>query len=898
MGDVAHVHSISVNADAPSAQEEGSVSPCPALPRRRAHMALLLLPLLCCLLFVLNGLHSALRWVVSFEVISPVASNAQIFWAVDGRSFSEGASIVQSFSAGAVTSMEVVIPERYPAHVRIDPTQSEGGGKVRNVQLRLEFFPLRWYWDSAQPSWKGVNLKDSLGDVPGQEFISIKAANDDPQLVTAVIARRLPWWFRLLQVGSLLLSLVWFRSIWAAMGLVRKSPIGSRVYDTIRIAANWLAEEDLIIVSPTALIVMLSFLACMLACVALNLHGSSLGSWNSLLPGRLDRTTIFGSPRTIRGDEWNINTPSQMAQFNSGAGKLPSINPSVGGGRAPLLRNLPVAGWSSYVRPHNWGFLLFTSFDRAFSFYWIARITILFISCYLTLLLFTEGSAWWATFGSTLFFFSSYTQWWFSTPLPEIVGYGLLSAILVLYILYAKKRWMVVACAMCLPLFISSFCMSIYPPWQVSIGYVCAAVFVAAMLQRFYGVRKKPLRISSSARIFAGVALVGSLGVSAAFLYRFYLETKETVPLAINTVYPGLRRSTGVTLEWEQVFLGFFGWFLTEGNSASSALGMNICEASSYFFLSPFLLVMGLGFGWHLRIALWPITVLFVFFLWLQIFGLPELPAEWLLFSRVPPSRAFLAMGVLNTLITVVILRDNAGRVVGVGQLRFFFTYALLFLFWCACMLGVDRSFPKLMTLPQMLQVSAGMVTLVCLAGHGYSRCAMALLTVLTLGTNGLVNPVARGTGALSRSDLFQFVQGVERIQPEAKWAVFQELWVAEAVKAAGAWVLNGTKFPPDLKLFALLDDSRAARAVYNRFAHIALYPTGPNAEPYFSLVNNETFILHIHPCHPLLARLGITHYVFSAGAPTDATCLEGLTEAPLDTHFAVYRRIRDSIRR
>src|SRR5213080_952330 len=157
--------------------------------------------------------------------------------------------------------------------------------------------------------------------------------------------------------------------------------------------------------------------------VGLKLSGSSVGMWRNLLaePG-IARGLILSSPKHLRVDEWGIWTPAMLSQARQNP-PFPIENPSLGAGRAPLLMSVPVAYYTTLFRPQLWGFFLL-DLEHAFAFYWCSKIFGLVLATAWLLRQIGIKNAAIVAFGTAWLFFSSFVQWWFSSPamLPEMLA--------------------------------------------------------------------------------------------------------------------------------------------------------------------------------------------------------------------------------------------------------------------------------------------------------------------------------------------------------------------------------------------------------------------------------------------------------------------------------------------
>ncbi len=167
----------------------------------------------------------------------------------------------------------------------------------------------------------------------------------------------------------------------------------------------------------------LGLLVLFLASVAWELNGSSVGMWSNLLSEKTaPEGLLFSSPKRVRGDEWTVWTPAMLSQAQQ-TPPFPIENPSLGAGRTPLIMSVPVAYYTTVFRPQLWGFFIF-NFERGFSFYWCVKVFGLLFAVGWCLRQIGLRSAWLTIFGAVWIFFSSFTQWWFSSPamLPEMIA--------------------------------------------------------------------------------------------------------------------------------------------------------------------------------------------------------------------------------------------------------------------------------------------------------------------------------------------------------------------------------------------------------------------------------------------------------------------------------------------
>ncbi|MGI8890702.1 MAG: DUF7657 domain-containing protein, partial [Chthoniobacterales bacterium] len=164
--------------------------------------------------------------------------------------------------------------------------------------------------------------------------------------------------------------------------------------------------------------------------------------WSNLLSEkRAPAGLLFSSPKRVRGDEWSVCTPAMLSQAKH-VPPFPIENPSLGAGRTPLVMSMPVSYYTTFFRPQLWGFFLF-DFERGFSFYWCCKIFALLFAIGWVLRRIGLRSDWLTIFGAIWVLFSSYTQWWFSSPamLPEMIASWALCLGCAVHLLKKSKPW-------------------------------------------------------------------------------------------------------------------------------------------------------------------------------------------------------------------------------------------------------------------------------------------------------------------------------------------------------------------------------------------------------------------------------------------------------------------------
>jgi hypothetical protein len=623
-----------------------------------------------------------------------------------------------------------------------------------------------------------------------------------------------------------------------------------------------------------------------IACVALKLNGSSIGCWQNVLrePAPI-RGLLLSTPKKIRSDEWAVWTPSIFSQARQ-TPPFPIENSNLGYGRSPLLMSVPVAYYTTFFRPQLWGFFLF-DFERAFSFYWCTKVFGLLLASAWLFRQIGIRSRGIIAFGVIWIFFSSYVQWWFSTNpmLPEMVASWAICIGCVITFWQGANRLQLSLAVVGLIVFGINFILCIYPPFQIPLFFLGLAVLVGLWMERRKSDQPLQTRRGLLLSALAGAAIMLAL-------IPFWIDTWSTLQALAQTEYPGRRHNTGGNWSVWKMFAGPVGFFESEERVPPGF--PNICEASSFYPLWP-LALLGVAAGrLRRRISISPLMVLLAaVVLGLSLYCMVRLP-EWVLratlLSHVHEARALLTIGLANILLVCLFLDRYRGPVFGKywawgGALAAAAGLSALFY-------GINAQQAAFFANPShfAILVFANALLVMMFLWDRARRFLPSIFALLLICSNGLINPVMRGLGALSESAAFQEVDKIRAADPEAKWIAFGDYVTGQLVKATGAPVLNGTKIVPDLPFLRRLDPTRTYESVYNRYAWIICAPKVFPEEVSFSLLQPEFYTMHLPPSLPLLREENYRYYVFPS-VWRDAELYDfSLVVAPSDKMF-IYRR-------
>jgi hypothetical protein len=367
------------------------------------------------------------------------------------------------------------------------------------------------------------------------------------------------------------------------------------------------------------------------------------------------QSRLMAVPRRIRYDEWaNEGTPSSLSQF-SHVPRFPVVNTTVGNGQNMLvLPWCPILHPAALARPATWGYLLLGP-ERGLAWFWWSQVFGCFIALYLLFELIVPIRPWLSLLGATWFCGSAYVVCWSLWP-AYVTGLGAFTLVGMYWLSRSTRPAVIIACGALAGTAFAGFCMQLYPPWQVPLGYTLVLVFAALVWRD---------RLWQSALARGGIKLVAlglALALTAGLLMSFVISSYDALEAMSLSDYPGQRRAFGGDLPAWRLFGGFFNAF-TE-NLLVGHLGLNASEASGFFLLFPAVVVAAAvsprirsRFGPVVWLLL-PWTGLLVYFC---IAPIPEWLASATLLSFVPGYRAQLALGLISVILSLRLLAGASG---------------------------------------------------------------------------------------------------------------------------------------------------------------------------------------------------------------------------------------------
>ena len=573
--------------------------------------------------------------------------------------------------------------------------------------------------------------------------------------------------------------------------------------------------------------------------VPLKVHYSSLEVWNAVLPsdvpGRTDSALLAGRPKSIRSDEWGVDTPQVLHDYRSPT--------HLSAGR----RALDVAS------PWNWGFYLL-GVERGFAFLWNFWLFGSVLGLFFLMMLVTRNNFSVSLFSSVFMLLSSYSRWWGTTV--YVATLSIVAVSLVIFLL-SRRRLNICLSFVALCVFGAHFVLLLYPAWQVTLGYLMVFVVVGLLMRR--GARHDLWSHGRLKLVLAGVGVIGGAMAAAAG----YLVSAATIAAEMATVYPGRRVSTGGDLGLLYLFSGYLDGFFTELRSFAA----NICESSGFILLYPFA-ILGLLVerAFTKRRSVSPVMIALVVYLcalsFYVLIGVPPLISRLILLSYVPAARALFGIGFASILLIGAYISRPPSEAVPNWARATLIPIAFGALLVFSWYFGRGFGFPAFKL---TIVTCAALVIAVGAMLYRAKALFFGVMLLLVAVPSLQAMPISSGLAPVYGKRLVQRVEQVVQANPRARWLVYGDRWIPQIVRAAGADTFNGVTFPPQATTMRELAPGVGNEQVWNRFAHIQCEPAPPGVVD-LTLNALDWYTLRVNPTDPRLAGAGVRIFVAPQG--------------------------------
>ncbi|MGJ4803779.1 DUF7657 domain-containing protein [Luteimonas sp. SDU82] len=823
--------------------------------------------------------------VAELEMSAASGERGELFYRSHDNVFTQGDSrafVIQDDGKPHSYTIELPVSKRID-RIRIDPASGRGEVVLHSFEIRdskgVQRFDGRALFDARgqvnqsrlELSANGDLVLHSFGNDPYVEISLPRPARGPHASVVALQRLLLALAAAVLLAGS-------------CAGIMRARP----AWTGLERFQRWgrYLDDELLVFTPAVCATFALIAASAVLFVGLKLHQSSIEVWEHAYPrAPVEQAIDVGPPRHIRSDEWKVHTPWVLNQVQAGS---PSVNHNVGGATAPLVAGVPVAdpvGWPNI----KYAGFRFLDIERGYAWSWAYKSFGLALSFLWLLLILTRGNLPASLAGTVWVYFSSYTQWWFSSALPEIMTAFALGTVGALYSLFSGSRRMIAVGAVLVVYAATSLALNLYPPFILPLGYLAVAILVG------YGLERGGLGRFRQEGWFRSTVLLAAVVATALYGVWFFHAASSAIASMMDTAYPGRRVASSGGVPVSKLMHGFFEAFrIGETHFPKLPFSYNASEASGHLIMLPlaFMLVpLGLWFRRRNALLTSMACACAIAFAWV-VFALPA-PVNQLLqiagWSSVTPKRALMALGVGSILLcTVLVARMQASRPsTGARRLSWITVplaaCAVFYLGW-----RLRQADPAFFTW-QVLALGTLATTLIAIGiSRGQVRFLATGIAIVALPA-ATVNPLTSGLSSILDKPVLQAAKR-QGGAPGDRWVAIGDNFFAQGLKSVGLEVWGGTHVIPDRPALERLDPSLRYIGVWNRYSTISIASEPGLTAPRFELIHPDQYRVVLDVCGSTLQELGITHVAYTVAVPAaDLRCLTPL-DAPDDSGVRLFR--------
>ncbi|MFM0220015.1 DUF7657 domain-containing protein [Paraburkholderia caledonica] len=626
--------------------------------------------------------------------------------------------------------------------------------------------------------------------------------------------------------------------------------------------------------APLAAAVVLGFATL----VAQGVSGTSIGITDEDIPiDGILATVLEGHNEQIRSDEWRVLTPMSIGQTRHDP-PFPIVNKNLGPNGhnmlIPGMTSVPVLGVPALGRPATWGYF-FLPLPQALAWqWWLPAFGCLLAlwACFSVLF----RAQWRLAFCLSLcFVISPYVIAW--SYWPAYVTMFAASAFSALITLLGKSAsWLKPLLAVVLGLSAAGFVLTLYPAWQVPLGYLFVLLLVAVVIRDW---RSLDLSIAALLWILAGLALSGMI------VGFWWLEAKDAVAAMLATVYPGKRTAVpGGTIDL---------WFFARGFTNFTTLYANLKDASNQSEVASFLYltvpaICGAIANWKYQRTNHPVFIALMAFLALatvyQFVGFPVGLAQSSLWGRTFPTRVDIATGLATiALIGTAFARDPDA---GIGETPQRATQIMAIgaaLGWAVFIWFSLKCAPTVVH--ELLGPEAVLGMLAVVAWCSYLLAARFATVFFLSFVAFLVFSVASFNPWVALSVPSTANGGMQRNceRGERRTLVIGSNVPAMTMMASGCPVMNGVSYYPQMKVWDALDPDKQNVFSYNRYQHLffKLADLQDARHPVVTVPQGDVIIVTVDARHFDFSRLPVDYVTVKSVEALDLPLNPTLKPAP-----------------
>ena len=575
-------------------------------------------------------------------------------------------------------------------------------------------------------------------------------------------------------------------------------------------------------------------------------NGSSIGIWDDQIqPSQsFETNTIIGDNRVIRSDEWLVNTPYAISQkYND----YEYYNDLARATDTDMYSSIfvPVKDILILARPFNIGYLLFGE-EYGLSIYWYGRLILLLLISFEMCMLITDKKKLPSLIGAILITGSPVVSWFYSNYIVDLLISGQLCLLMLNSLLTTKNKKLKILYSILIGFSFSWFALTIYPAWQVPLGYMYLMFAIWIVYKNF----KENKHIKDYLYLLISIIYI------AIMLARYLMLGMNTINIMMNTVYPGHRVVTGGGSTIFN-FIYPISIFFPISNY------INPCEASGVYSLFPIPILISIIYIFKnkkdknrlLFILLTSLAIIFTIFTMVE---LPSIITKITLLSMVTTKRIVPIIGIICVYIIVMLLEkikiENRKTKIIILILSILASTGIVYV---GHLDNVNYLTLKKAVVATIVLITA-IYTFITYNSKKNKVVFSTLMILLGLANIVLVNPVNIGTSVTHKKSAAKMIKKIVKNDKEATWASIDSITIQNYVLMNGGKVINSTNIYPNMKIWKSIDKKGKYKDIYNRYAHISMYLTTEKTE--FELVQGDYFKLYLN--YNDIEKLDIDYFI------------------------------------
>lgn len=541
-------------------------------------------------------------------------------------------------------------------------------------------------------------------------------------------------------------------------------------------------------------------------------HGDSISIYSDNVQpncSNIYSQPFFGLARYIRTDEYIVTTPSILA---SGLGSHPfaqytdilrgTETLTITNGVYLGLATLPLAPWELIYA--------ILPVEYAYSFCWYAPLVLAFLMS-LEMFYIISKNKLTSVIGASLVVLSSFYVWWgFNSYF--ITGPGTIFA--VYKFLNSENKYKKILFGILTAWCFSGFIVSLYPAWQVPLGYLYLVIGVWVLCTNWDAVKK----LDKKDYVIIGISLL----LCILLVGVYFITIKDYVTAINNTVYPGKRIDNGQFALNKIFYYGqsLFYPFTDVGNSS---------EASVFFSMFPIPTIMALYCCLKEKkkdgLLIGLLVVQFIFILYTTV-GLPSIIAKLTMLSNSTAQRTIDILGYSEVILIVCLFSKNREKI----KLPYVLGIIISAITAYLCIYVSFSDFPNYLTLKKIVFVFVlifvlGLMLTVRLKVKLNTALKVTLIGA-TLMASAKVRPIMVGLDAIYAKPVAQEILSITEKDKNSKWLTLGGNHIMGIAVSCGAPTINFVNTYPNLDLWHKLDPKHKYEHIYNRYEHVGVLLT------------------------------------------------------------------------